>query len=245
MSLVRTEAFVLKAIRFGDTSVIYRLFTREQGVVPVMARGVRRPKSRFGGIIEPFRHLQVTYYSRENRDIQTLSGAELVTTYPAIVESLERLEAAGRWFRFLRAVLPDHAPAVAMFDLAPVALERLCRTPATRASRWETFHRLAAVAQLGVTPELAMCVACGCPVAGSQAPSFSVADGGVVCPACRRDRTGCRSLSSAEYALLNLYHHPDYGLLEQLDDTANGDAKVRELVREFVRYHADLRSGAA
>ncbi|MEJ2152229.1 MAG: DNA repair protein RecO [Gemmatimonadota bacterium] len=102
MSLVRTEAFVLKAIRFGDTSVIYRLFTRDFGVVPVMARGVRRPKSRFGGIIEPFRRLQVTYYSRDNRDIQTLSGVELVTTYPAIVESLERLEAAGRWFRFLR-----------------------------------------------------------------------------------------------------------------------------------------------
>jgi DNA repair protein RecO (recombination protein O) len=245
MSLVRTEAFVLKAIRFGETSVIYRLFTRDQGVVPVMARGVKRPKSRFGGVLEPFRRLQVTYYSRDNRDIQTLSGAELVTLYPAITESLERLEAGGRWFRLLRAVLPDGAPAVTMFDLVPVALERLCHTPVARMSRWETFHRAAAVAHLGVSPELTMCVACGRSVDGSETPSFSIVDGGVVCSGCRRERTGCRSLSPAEYALLNLYHHPEYELLEQLEENANGDAKVRDLVREFVRYHADLKPGAA
>ena len=46
--IVRTEAFVLKAVRFGETSMIYRLFTRDRGVVPVMAKGARRPKSRFG-----------------------------------------------------------------------------------------------------------------------------------------------------------------------------------------------------
>ncbi|MGH7550778.1 MAG: DNA repair protein RecO, partial [Gemmatimonadota bacterium] len=117
MSIVRTEAFVLKAVRFGETSMIYRLFTRDRGVVPVMAKGVRRPKSRFGATVGTFQRLLVTYYSREGREVQTLSGVDLLEAHRGIATSLARLEAAGRWFRFLQAVLPDGAPLEPLYAL--------------------------------------------------------------------------------------------------------------------------------
>ena len=96
MAIVRTEAFVLKAVRFGETSMIYRLFTRDRGVVPVIAKGARRPKSRFGAALGTFQRLLVTYYQKEGREVQTLSGVDLLAAHRGIAASLPRLEAAGR-----------------------------------------------------------------------------------------------------------------------------------------------------
>ena len=86
--IVRTEAFVLKAVRFGETSMIYRLFTRDRGVVPVMAKGARRPKSRFGASLGTFHRLLVTYYQKEGREVQTLLYDHLALLKPGRADEL-------------------------------------------------------------------------------------------------------------------------------------------------------------
>jgi len=132
MSIVRTEAFVLKAFRFGETSMIYRLLTRDRGVVPVIAKGARSPRSRLGAAVDPFRRLDVTYYDKPGREIQTLVDVELLAGHPGVTASLERLEAAGAWFRFLRRAIPEGMPAGAIYALAASALARLEVTPIGR-----------------------------------------------------------------------------------------------------------------
>ena len=242
MAILRTDAVVLKTVRFGDTSAIFRMFTRSEGVIPVMARGVRRPKSKFAGLIEPFRVLSVTIHTRESREVQTLSNVEVLAHFPAVYDSLERMEVAGAWFRLLRAVLPDGARADAVFDLVPMALDRLARTPAEQAPRWEAFHRAAALAALGVQPELFNCVSCGREVGGTEPPAFSISDGGALCGSCASTSGDARFLDRGVYALLNLYTQPDYTLIEALDARSRGDRGARRLLGDFVRYHADPRT---
>jgi len=241
MALVRTEAFVLKAFRFGETSMIYRLLTRDRGVVPVIARGARRPKSRLGAAVNAFRRLDVTYYDKPGREIQTLSQAEVVADHRHILSSLERLEAAGQWFRFLRTLLPDGAPAEPLYALAVVALERLDRTPDGGLRRWETYHRAAVAELLGLAPQLDACLGCGRPLPDGGALAFSLEEGGLACAGCAPRMGSTRPLAGREYALLALYHHPDWSLVEALDDLAEEERRVQELVDRFVAYHADVR----
>src|ERR687891_3006543 len=118
MAIVRTEAFVLKAFRYGETSMIYRLLTRDRGVVPVIARGARSPRSRLGAAVNAFRRLDVTYYDKPGREIQTLSQADVVTDHRELASSLEKLEAAGAWFCFPRSLLPDKPPAQRPYAVA-------------------------------------------------------------------------------------------------------------------------------
>ncbi|HYO46352.1 MAG TPA: DNA repair protein RecO [Gemmatimonadota bacterium] len=239
MAIVRTEAFVLKAFRFGETSMIYRLLTRDRGVVPVIARGARGPKSRLGAAVNAFRRLDVTYYDKPSREIQTLSQAEVVADYPDIVSSLEKLEVAGLWFRFLRSILPDGAPAEPFYALAVDALVRLERTPPSRLSRWETYHRAAAAGVLGLAPRLDACMACERPLPDDLPLAFSIEEGGLACRTCAP--TTIRPLTAAEYALLALYHHPDWTLVEELDGMEEDERRVQALIHLFVAYHADLR----
>jgi DNA repair protein RecO (recombination protein O) len=244
MALVRTEAFVLKAFRFGETSMIYRLLTRDRGVVPVIARGARRPKSHIGAAVNAFRRLEVIYYDKPGREIQTLSQADVLADHPLIMCSLERLEAAGRWFRFLRSLLPDGAPVEPLYTLAVDALDRLELTPPSRLARWETYHRAAVGEVLGLAPQLDACMACARPLPDSRPLRFSIEEGGLACATCAPLAGSAYLLTGSEYALLALYHHPDWTLIEELEGREEDERRVQELVHRFVAYHADVRPPA-
>ena len=50
---LKTEAIVLRSIRYGEADRILHLYTAKRGRVGAIAKGARRPKSRFGGRLEP------------------------------------------------------------------------------------------------------------------------------------------------------------------------------------------------
>ena len=241
MAIVRTEAFVLKAFRFGETSMIYRLLTRDRGVVPVIAKGARGPRSRLGAAIDMFRRLDVTYYDKPGREIQTLSQAEVLADHRCILASLERMEAAGEWFRFLRSLLPDGAPAEPLYALAGEALDRLESLPDARLARWQAYHRAAAAERLGLAAQLDACLGCGRPLPDGGALRFSIEEGGLACAACAAPGGSWSALTGEEFAVLGLYHHPDWTLLAELDGLDGVERRVQDLVLRFVAWHADVR----
>ena len=75
--IISTNAIVLKAIPYGDTSVICRLFTEEQGKISVIAKGAWRKKRAMGFMLEPMKHIHIQYYHKNTRDIQILKSTDL------------------------------------------------------------------------------------------------------------------------------------------------------------------------
>ncbi len=73
--IIDTSAIVLKSIEFSESSLIISLLSEKHGKIPVMARGARRHKNKFGGLLQPGSILDVTYYYKNTRDIQNLSDA--------------------------------------------------------------------------------------------------------------------------------------------------------------------------
>ena len=47
---IQTEAIVLKSFDFGDADRIFTILTSNNGIIRVVAKGVRKPKSRMGGV---------------------------------------------------------------------------------------------------------------------------------------------------------------------------------------------------
>ena len=60
--ILSTQAIVLKTIKYGDSSLICRLFTKDQGKITIMAKGAWRPKNTSGAILEPMNHILLDYY---------------------------------------------------------------------------------------------------------------------------------------------------------------------------------------
>ena len=79
MPLVSTPAIVLSAMRYGETSKIVRLATRDHGVQSAIAKGALRPRSRFGAALQLLSGGQAHLLLSERRDLHTLTAFDVVT----------------------------------------------------------------------------------------------------------------------------------------------------------------------
>ncbi|PWT92041.1 MAG: DNA repair protein RecO [Acidobacteria bacterium] len=78
MSLVATQAFVLRSYKLGENDKIAILFTRDFGKVRFVAKGARKVRSRFGAAFEVLTHLRILFHYKENRDLLILDKAEIL-----------------------------------------------------------------------------------------------------------------------------------------------------------------------
>ena len=68
------ECFLLHQRAYGETSLIVEVFSKNNGKMSLMARGAKKPKSKFFGYLAPFTKLQVTYSGRS--DMKTLTNID-------------------------------------------------------------------------------------------------------------------------------------------------------------------------
>ncbi|SVB49569.1 uncharacterized protein METZ01_LOCUS202423 [marine metagenome] len=89
--LISANAIVLKTIPYGDSSIISRLFTEDQGKITVMAKGAWRPKKTAGPLLEPMNHIHLQYYHKNSRDIQILKDVGLIHQFSILRSNLDRI----------------------------------------------------------------------------------------------------------------------------------------------------------
>src|SRR5215470_17337609 len=78
MALVRCEGIVLKTHALGDTSLIVVAYTREHGMLKLVAKAARKTPSRFGYSLEPLSRSRFVLYHKPDRDLHLLSQAEVL-----------------------------------------------------------------------------------------------------------------------------------------------------------------------
>jgi DNA repair protein RecO (recombination protein O) len=183
----KTEAVVLRSIRFGEADRVLHLYSATRGRIGAIAKGSRRPRSRFGGRLEPFFRLDLVLYEGRG-ELATVTSASTVAGHPRLRESGPALEAAARGCDAVLRLL-DAAEA------NPAGYNLLCRYlalldgvdggPASPAADPATAlaFRLKLALAAGFAPELASCARCG---EADGLGGFSGAAGGVVCTACER-----------------------------------------------------------
>ena len=97
-NIVKTEGIVLKRMDFRETSRIVTLYTKSFGKIKVLAKGVRRPKSKFGSSLETLTRTAIVFYKREQKDLYTISEGD-------ILDSFERLRSDLTGFGYTSILL--------------------------------------------------------------------------------------------------------------------------------------------
>jgi DNA repair protein RecO (recombination protein O) len=239
MPLVTTPATVLKTYEYSETSKILRLLTRDQGLASVIAKGARRPKSRFGGLLEPFTDGVATYYSKEGRELHTLSGFELLRERQALGRELLRFAGAGLLTEIALRVAPA-APDRDLFAQLGRGLDRLVDGAGdVEVAILEETWKL--IDQLGFAPHVEHCAACGTIPARDQVVHFDLDGGGIACELCRR---GARNLHlrPLEPTTRTELESLLAGAADRLLGLRTARAQ-RDLLRDFISYHlADHRA---
>ncbi len=126
---VKTEAVVLRSMRYGEADRILHVYTPHRGRLSAIAKGVRRARSRFGGRLEPFFRLRLELHEGRS-EILTVTGASTVEGYPRLRADARALDAAARACDAVGRLFETPEPHPAVFNLLCRRLSLLDAAPA-------------------------------------------------------------------------------------------------------------------
>jgi DNA repair protein RecO (recombination protein O) len=181
---LKTEAVVLRSIRYGEADRIVHCYTPHRGRISAIAKGSRRTKSRFGGRLEPFFRLRLVLHEGRS-DLHTVTSAETVDGYPALRADGPALDSAARACDAVGRLFETDEPHPEVFHLLCNELTLLASGAGTEGTHATLANQLAFRLKLllaaGLAPQLSACAACG---EREELHGFSGDAGGVVCAAC-------------------------------------------------------------
>jgi DNA repair protein RecO (recombination protein O) len=177
---LKTEAIVLRSIRYGEADRILHLYTPHRGRIGAIAKGARRARSRFGARLEPFFHVRLMLHEGRS-DLHTVTSADTVAAHPALREHAATLDAAARACDAVARLFETSEPHPEVFRLLRNELALLSSDPAQAGPANGLAFRLKLLLAAGIVPQLGSCAACG---EAEQLAGFSASDGGVVCGSC-------------------------------------------------------------
>jgi DNA repair protein RecO (recombination protein O) len=179
VSLYRDQGVVLRTIKLGETDRIVTLLTQGHGKVRAVAKGVRKPGSRFGARLEPTSHVAFQCY--QGRELDVVTQAETIDANRALREHYGCLTHAVSMLEAADQVAQEREPNAALYRMLVGALRTLADTPTPLVSA-AFFWKLLSLE--GFHPLLDECARCGTPEGPFLA--FDVDEGGVLCATCGR-----------------------------------------------------------
>jgi DNA repair protein RecO (recombination protein O) len=234
----KTEAIVLRSIRYGEADRIVHLYTSARGRLGAIAKGSRRPKSRFGGRLEPFFRLDLVLHEGRG-ELMTVTGASTVDGYGALRSDGARIGAAARACDAVLRLLDSAEPNSAAYNLLRSYLDLLDGPQGTEGARPAValaFRAKLALAS-GFVPELSSCARCG---ETEHLSAFSGAAGGVVCASCEGE--GFPLSEEAHLFLVNALGKP---LAEAPNAGAPALRAAERAIGETLEHHAHVKLRAA
>jgi len=236
MPICRTEGIVLRSYPFRDTSKIAVLYSPKFGKLGLVAKGARRPKSIFGGSLEPITYVKVTFYHRENRELHTLSQAEVVEPFREVKEDIGLLGYASAACELVLKLTPPESPNPSLFRALSDVLREMGRRRKGEVLLW--WFELRAAEALGYRPEFGRCVFCGGPLEGASF-GFRAEAGGVLCPKCASD--GDVPLSPGAVRLLLRLQTVPASRAAGLSTSGPAGEQARGALRALLSYHTESK----
>jgi DNA repair protein RecO (recombination protein O) len=234
----KTDAVVLHTRKFRESSKIVTLYTRDHGKIAVIARGVERPKSKFGSVLQPMACISTMIYMKEGRDLQNLSDAEAIARFNGITSSLERMSAGLSIIELVNATVHESDPSPHLFD----ALIEALRTLNSQEQGEDLVHlwfiiRLAT--ELGYAIRTDECGVCEEPVAsGGETVAYSIATGAPLCSE-HRESASYRPIGPATLGLLRTLLRAGGEEAAGLGADTGSITELRDALTAFVRYHVE------
>jgi DNA repair protein RecO (recombination protein O) len=221
MPVYTSDALILRTYKLGEADKIVVFLTRDRGKKRGVAKGARRPRSRYIGALEPMTRAGVAYYEREQRELVRLNYVEPVRS-PLSATTGEALGHVGYFVELIDEWAPEAHADERLFRLGSSVIDAVAAgSPVETLARYFEYWLLRLQ---GVYPGLA-CAGCGRTFGGVQSAVMPQREHVFVCRGCAPTGGGTRlSAESIGFLLASGKLTP-----EQLGGTSLSAGASREL----------------
>ena len=204
----KRTCIVLKRTKLKETDAILTMLSDDESrQVRAVAKGVRRPGSRYGARLEPFSVVEAQLHP--GRSLETLGEVRCLETNAACREDLVRTAACDCMAELLEKAGRDGAGGDArIFSLTRVALAAIGEADPAAAPVLACAHMLKACAMLGFTPSLHACASCGRPLPSPT--RYGISAGGAICGECAALVGGGDAIDSRVWQAVDFLLHTSF-----------------------------------
>lgn len=244
--IYQVTALVLRAREYGEANRMISLFSREEGKIMAVAKGIKRPRAKLAGALQHFTLGEAQLAMGRRYDVITQMRVQ--NPFYGLRESVEAFAYASYFAELFDESLEERQEQADLFDLLVDALERLARgeTPDLIAR----YVEINLIAVLGYLPQLTECAHCGAPLAARDDAGhliwptwlgFSAGLGGALCPACLPLVPGARRIAAGtvQVAQLLLTRGIDAMSGQPLSDRLRRE--IETTFREYLEFRLERR----
>ena len=184
MAIVKSEAIILRTAKMGETSKRLTLYSRRNGILKLVAKGARGPKSRMGGTLEPLNLVEVVFYEKESRDMQFLSQATILYAPKKLLKDAERTVMAMVCAELIDRLESAQNPNAAIFGLLRATVEAFDRLEIDGRIILFAFQ-MQLLRFLGFAPDFSQCTVCR--KSESEQWKFHIEEAKLYCKECAQN----------------------------------------------------------
>ena len=158
MSVLTSEAVVLRTWPLHEADLIVSFFTRDYGRIKGTAKAALKSRKRFGGALEPMTVARAWFVERPRHELVRLDQLEIIRSPLSAPVDHTRISVLSFFAEVLDQALPEHDPQETVFRLLVSVLEQT-----TVENPWValTYFQLWMTRLMGLLPDMAHCTACG------------------------------------------------------------------------------------
>lgn len=227
------EALILRARDFKESDKIITFFSREKGKRSAIAKGVRKPKSSLRGVVQPFCHASLAL-AKGRGSLDVITQGETIDSFAPLREDLDKIAHASYIAELIDAGMPDGKRGEAVFWLALAAFSFMSMSDDLALPTH--FFELRFLSQLGLTPRLEACCACGRRVEGA---SFFLSGmrGGIVCASCHGASAGL--IGAGTVQMMRKMREVELPKLLTLRFNSQMEKEMTMAINGYLDYHLD------
>jgi DNA repair protein RecO (recombination protein O) len=124
-----SAAILLRKTKLTETSLILTWLTESHGKLKTVAKGARRPKSRFAGTLDLFYLCEIQLSRSRKSELHILRESVLREPFENLRFDYQRVALAGYFVELLETVTEPEHPAPELYDLLKRALGHLNTAP--------------------------------------------------------------------------------------------------------------------
>jgi DNA repair protein RecO (recombination protein O) len=228
----RAESIVLKHQDWGEADRILTVFTREHGKLRVIAKGVRKIRSRRAGHLEPFTHVMLQL--AKSKDMPIVTQADSLESFAVLREDLESIGYVSYAIELLDRFTYQEGENVSLFNLLKRTLERLAAGKVSTALVLRYFE-MRLLDLTGFRPELFACVVCGEEIVAED-QFFSAAQGGVVCPRSVGNLSGLVPISTDALKFFRHFQRSSFSEATRARPSKETDREMEVVIQHYITY---------
>ena len=241
MPRVKDQAFIISKREFGESDLIITLFSLSRGRVSAIAKGAKRSRKRFPGVLETFSKVNFSGFIKHPLALTRIDECRLIEPYSGLQESLAGYYCGCYFLEIVSRCCPERQANPALFHLLDEILLFLAESSSARRRNFSCQIRLfelQAIALLGFKPHLDHCLECHRQLSDKIRLCFSPRAGGLVCDACRPLYPESFQVSRGTINLLNRAAELDRDIRAKLNFTPAVENESARLCRALLRWHS-------